>query len=581
MKILQLNIRNFRGFSEFEMKPNGHVLVMGEPGSGKSDVINALVRLLYPYSDRLPTTEFDFHHRNVEDPIAIEAVIGELSADLKQEFFDEIEYWDSDIGALVEESQTISELEKPQYIKVIRLGYRMDWTDGDDIQPVQRYYPKYGGARAAQLTRTTRTKIQRLGFAYALGIQSNPLSLAPRSVFRRIIDASNQDDFEASTNQYVDAVADSATVFSSADEVRRALRDVLAHTRPSRDDLDPAEQADTVIFTPTELSHSSLLRALEPSFFLGGELGHVPRSRLGTTLTQSLGISEALATTGDVEGILAIDDLGDGLDAATAQHLATAAINRTGQCWITTRSGAIAEAFEPSEVVRLSVRRDGHRRFKQGWTHERKHDLKMVRNWYHVLAPVLSHRAVAVVEGPSDFATLHALGLILGREAPKSTPASHGLAIVSAAEQGSGGYQQALNLAQYAAQMGIKAVAVVDGDPANRHYSNQTCEHYGISIVRLPDRIEIEKAILDGVSITMISKTVAPICDAYGIDDNGIQTCEDSEVVRIATKLIKKHNLHRSVVEALIDHADGNLLFRLMQSIIEVSKLRTPEFVQL
>lgn len=581
MKILQLNIRNFRGFRDFELKPNGHVLIMGEPGSGKSDLINALVRLLYPYSDRLPTIEFDFRHRNVQDPIVIESVIGDLGKDLKQEFFDEIEYWDNWENALVEESESISELDNPRYAEVIRLGYRMDWNDEDDIQRVQRYYPKYGGARAAQLTRTRRTKIQRLGFAYTLGIQTNPLSLAPRSIFRRIIDECNQDDFEASTNQYVDAVADSATVFSSADEVRRALRDVLAHTRPSRDDLDPAEHADTVIFTPTELSHSSLLRALEPSFFLGDELGHVPRSRLGTTLTQSLGISEALATAGNVDGILAIDDLGDGLDAATAQHLATAAINRTGQCWITTRFGAIAEAFDPSEVVRLSLRKDGKRKPHQGWTHETKQDRKLVRNWYRVLAPVLSHRAVAVVEGPSDFAALHALGLIVGRELPQSAPASHGLAIVSAAEQGSGGDQQVLNLTQYAAHMGIKAVAVVDGDPANRHYSNQTCEHYGISIVRLPDRIEIEKAILDGVSTTMISKTVALICDAYGIDDNGIQTCEDSEVVRIATKLIKKQHLHRSVVEALDEHAKCNLLFRLMQTIITVSKLRTPEFVQL
>lgn len=581
MKILQLNIRNFRGFRDFELKPNGHVLIMGEPGSGKSDVISALVRLLYPYSDRLPTIEFDFHHRNVQDPIVIESVIGDLGKDLKQEFFDEIEYWDNRENALVEESESISELDNPRYTEVIRLGYRMDWNDEDDIQRVQRYYPKYGGARGAQLTRTRRTKIQRLGFAYTLGIQTNPLSLAPRSIFRRIIDECNQDDFEASTNQYVDAVADSATVFSSADEVRRALRDVLAHTRPSRDDLDPAEHADTVIFTPTELSHSSLLRALEPSFFLGDELGHVPRSRLGTTLTQSLGISEALATTGNVDGILAIDDLGDGLDAATAQHLATAAINRTGQCWITTRFGAIAEAFDPSEVVRLSLRKDGKRKPHQGWTHETKQDRKLVRNWYRVLAPVLSHRAVAVVEGPSDFAALHALGLILGRRSPQSAPASHGLAIVSAAEQGSGGDKQVLNLAQYAAHMGLNAVAVVDGDKVNSHYSNQTCEDYSISIVRLTDNTAIEKAILVGASTAEIVDTIAQICATSDVGNGGIQKCDEADVLKLAIRLMKKHNLHRSAVEALADHADGNLLFRLMQTIINVSKLSTPEFVQL
>ena len=96
MRILQLKIRNFRGFSEFELKPNGHVLIMGEPASGKSDIVNALVRLLNPYSDRLPTSELDFHHRNLSDAIEIEAVIGKLNEELQQDFIDEIEFWNSE-----------------------------------------------------------------------------------------------------------------------------------------------------------------------------------------------------------------------------------------------------------------------------------------------------------------------------------------------------------------------------------------------------------------------------------------------------------------------------------------------------
>lgn len=581
MKILQLNIRNFRGFSEFELKPNGHVLIIGEPGSGKSDIIHALARLLHPFSDRFPTSELDYHRRRVSDPIEIEATIGEFGEDLKQEFFDYIEFWDSETRTLVEATESISEIDEPRYAEVMRLGYRADWTDEDDAQRVLRYFPKYGRAGTAQLARATRTKIQRLGFAHTFGIQTNPLSLAPRSMFRRIIDASDQSDFEASMNQYLSAVADAATSFATTDQVNRALEDILINVKSLCDGFQPQELVDSVRFTPTELSKSSLMRALEPSFDLGDELGHIPRSRLGTTLTQSLGISEVLASTRDRTGIVAIDDLGDGLDSATAIHMATVAVQGAGQSWITTRSGAVAEAFEPSEVVRLSKHRDGNRRWNQGWSHNDKQDRKLVRNWYRVLAPVLNYRAVAVVEGPSDFAALHALSLILGRKAPQSAPASHGLAIVSAAEQGSGGDKQALDLARYAGNMGINALAVVDGDDANSQYSNQTCVQYGISIIRLPDRVAVEEAIICGIPTATISDAVAQTCALFGLFDNDIRTCGDLEVSRIATRLIKKHNLHRHIVDALADYNDGILLYTLLQSIIQLSKVDTPEFVQL
>ena len=504
-----------------------------------------------------------------------------MSDELKQEFFDEIEYWDNWEHALVEESESISKLDKPQFVEVIRLGYRVDWTDEDDIQRVQRYYPKFGRDQVAQLTRVTRTKIQRLGFAYTLGIQGNPLSLAPRSMFRRIINAYDQDDFERSTERYVSGVANAATEFSSAHEVRQALKDVLTQIRPLSDDIEPVEHADSMIFTPTELSRSSLLRALEPSFYLGDELGHLPQSRIGTTLLQSLGVSEVLATAERENGIFAIDDLGDGLDAATAQYLATTAINRAGQCWITTRSGAIAEAFEPSEVVRLNLRSDGSRKPHQGWTHETHHDRKLVRNWYRVLAPALSYRAVAVVEGPSDFASLHALGLVLGRKSPKSAPAKHGLAIVSAAEQGSGGDRQVLELSKYATRMGLNAVAAVDGDKSNNNYSNRNWEEYGISVIRLPDGIEIEKAILDNVPFTVISNAVAEICESSGIYDRDIRTVDPTQVVGIATQLIKKNNLHQHIVNDLSDYVVRNLLGRMLDSIIEASEHQVPGFTQL
>ena len=46
MYIRQLSIRNFRGFSDIPLKPSGNVVLMGEPGAGRSDLINAISRIL-------------------------------------------------------------------------------------------------------------------------------------------------------------------------------------------------------------------------------------------------------------------------------------------------------------------------------------------------------------------------------------------------------------------------------------------------------------------------------------------------------------------------------------------------------
>ena len=51
--------------------------------------------------------------------------------------------------------------------------------------------------------------------------------------------------------------------------------------------------------------------------------------------------------------MLAIDDLGDNLDAASAVHLSFAVRQSAAQVWVTTHNPSVAEVFEPQEVVRL------------------------------------------------------------------------------------------------------------------------------------------------------------------------------------------------------------------------------------
>ena len=59
MRVVELHIAGFRGWPDLTLKPAGHLLVVGEPRAGRSDLIEALRRVLDPDLTRNPPDEFD------------------------------------------------------------------------------------------------------------------------------------------------------------------------------------------------------------------------------------------------------------------------------------------------------------------------------------------------------------------------------------------------------------------------------------------------------------------------------------------------------------------------------------------
>ncbi len=118
MRILRLDIHHFRGISGFTLCPRGHVLLVGEPGSGRSTVLEALHRVLSPDSTRLPLVDdFDFSGRDTKGDISVEVVIGQLGRALEQDFFDHLEVWDDEAEAVVTHAAEPRSLdEKTQFV---------------------------------------------------------------------------------------------------------------------------------------------------------------------------------------------------------------------------------------------------------------------------------------------------------------------------------------------------------------------------------------------------------------------------------------------------------------------------------
>ena len=116
MRIRDLHIRYFRGFSEFRVRPNGHVVIMGEPRAGRSDLIAALGRVLDSSAFPIRSiTELDFYHCNTDRPIFIGLILGDLGAEIEQDFIDNLELWDRDEAKLVDEAEAPEDIDNEKY----------------------------------------------------------------------------------------------------------------------------------------------------------------------------------------------------------------------------------------------------------------------------------------------------------------------------------------------------------------------------------------------------------------------------------------------------------------------------------
>lgn len=68
MRIARVEIKRFRGFESFVLLPGRHLVVVGEPRAGRSDLIAALRRVLEPRSVTTRPSEWDVFRPLPEPP---------------------------------------------------------------------------------------------------------------------------------------------------------------------------------------------------------------------------------------------------------------------------------------------------------------------------------------------------------------------------------------------------------------------------------------------------------------------------------------------------------------------------------
>ena len=213
----------------------------------------------------------------------------------------------------------------------------------------------------------------------------------------------------------------------------------------------------------------------------------------------------------------------------------------------------MAEVFEPQEVIRLGTDATGATSAWQGKRPRSKAEAVAAKHWHRNLLPALSYRSVVVVEGPNDFAAIHSLAVRLAKERDLPLPATYGVSIISAGFTGSGGYPSVLRLSATAKGIGLRAIAIVDGDPAQdaKNYIENNKELADV-IIRLPERAAIEVAILEGLEDDVIKQALRDAASCAGVAVRAsLDQASGTKLIKEAVSSIKKNSLHAQFVEAL------------------------------
>lgn len=546
MLITQVRATNFRGWEDLNLRPRGHVLAVGEPRAGRSDLVSALTRVLDPRSTRAQPTTNDIHQSmsageaTIAPYAEVEVTLAQLSADLELEADGALE------PLLADGTVDASGNADPAAPLGLRLAYRVSYDVASDTVDHRVFYSAVSDPSVEKYVRVPTSVREMLPVVFL--DSSRPLQLRAEGVLRRLIADHDPVSATAALHAFEAEVAVAATAVSKTAVFQTVLDAVLHQNGPARRIGDSSVSAADIQFLPEDGSLSGLLRTVQPVLRLD-KSGPLPLASHGSTTSAALSAAEALLLCGAVAGALVIsDDIGEGLDGPTTEHLTGALRAASQQVWLTTRRSDAARAFETSEIIRLT-RHTGTRIGHQVAPPVDRREASVHRHIQTQLLPALTATTVAVCEGRHDLSAFSAAD----RRHPASLPlAAHGIRLLSADAGSGGGTSQIPLVANLAKQLGYRVVALIDGDPAKHAAGAVTAiESACDAVVRLPDSMAVERAILAGATAAQV-RAAAKVFPSFGQSDPtiGANDAEDSEAVM---KLLHKKGLHEQFLAALVD----------------------------
>lgn len=571
MLITQVRATNFRGWADLDLRPRGHVLVVGEPRAGRSDLTSALARVLDPRSTRSQPTTNDIHQSLSAGAVVmaayaeVEVTLAQLSADLELEADGALEPLLP--NGTVDESGSAD----PAAPLGLRLAYRVSYDVATDSLDHRVFYPVASDPGVDKFVRVPTNVREMLPVVFL--DSSRPLQLRAEGVLRRLVSDHDPVNATAALHALEADVTVAASAMSTSAPIQAVLDAVLDQDGPARRIGDCPVSAADVQFRPEDGSLAGLLRAVQPVLRLD-DAGPLPLANHGSTTSAALSAAEALLLCKAIAGALVIgDDIGEGLDGLTTEHLTGALRAASAQVWLTTRRSDAARAFESSEIIRLT-RHTGTRVGHQVHPPADRKEASVHRHIQTQLLPALTATTVVVCEGRHDLSAFNA--------ADRRTPATvlplaaHGIRLISADAGSGGGTSQIPLVASLAKQLGYRVVALIDGDPAKYAAGSVTdIELACDAVVRLPNSMAVERAILAGATPAQI-RAAARVFPSFGQPDPTGGTI-DAEVSDAVMKSLHRKGLHEQLLAALVDET-GSLPLVIQNALSGVVLCSSPTY---
>lgn len=501
MRVARVRLQRFRGYEDAEFLLDGSTVFAGEPRAGRTDLVEALRRVLDPRSTSGRVNPLDLHRPLPADPSVlteVEVTLLGLGADLTSLLSEYLEPLDPDSGLpATPDRATSAELG-------VRMCYRARYDPDSDTGEHWVDCPGLSDVDAGLVRRVRRSDREALPVRF---IEAQPpLQVRAEGVFRRLLADDDAPALETALDQLADDVTAATGAFSRSAVVSAGISEVLT---AGPDVLLGLDNPDDVTFVPDDGSLAGLLRALQPAAVLDSA-GPLPLNSHGSTARGVLAVAESIAAARREQGGLVVigDDFGDGLDAPSAEHAALTLRQAAEQTILTTRRPDVLRAFEAEQLVRLT-RSHGTRQQHRLVKVDRAGRLTRILVLDRLVAAITS-RTVVLVEGPFD---VEGYGTLATRLAHKSAGtkysfAAHGIRLVS--PPGSdGGITRLPAMARVAKELGFHVKAIADRDRPG-DLDPMVIELIGEAeaVVILPARCAVEAALVRGLPMAKVREAV-------------------------------------------------------------------------
>ncbi len=363
MQVSRLILKNFRCIKEAELDFHGHTLLLGANNVGKSTVCEALELALGPDRQRrFPVVEeYDFYNTayldEQEEPIEIriEILLTNVTPTIRRACNNYLERWNPDDRSTLTRGD-IDKVDNAKFDWCIRLLTIARYNKDEDEFEAATYYANSYDPNNEQDSRVPRTIKRSFGFLYlrTLRTGSRALSLERGSLLDVILRIQNLRTgiWEQIRRRLgtLDPPIDDGT-----ETLPRVLKTIEARLAEYIKISKPGES--TRLFV-SQLTREHLRKTL--SFFISvtKDQQPVPFQNVGTGTINMLVLAllSFIAELKEENVIFAMEEPEIALPPHTQRRIATYLLTKTTQCFVTSHSPYVIEAFDPEQIVIL--RRD-------------------------------------------------------------------------------------------------------------------------------------------------------------------------------------------------------------------------------